>query len=81
MIGILGPMQDTRPNKYLGLPPIIGRSKREVFAEVKERVGKKLAGWKEKNALYWRKGGSDKGCGLDSSHVYYELFPSSKKAL
>ena len=48
MIGILGPMQDTRPNKYLGLPPIIGRSKREVFAEVKERVGKKLAGWKEK---------------------------------
>ena len=48
MIGILGPMQDTRPNKYLGLPYIIGRSKREVFAEVKERVGKKLAGWKEK---------------------------------
>ena len=48
MIGILGPMQDTRPNKYLGLPPIIGRSKREVFAEVKERVGKKFAGWKEK---------------------------------
>ena len=48
MIGILGPMQDTRPNKYLGLPPIIGRSKMEVFAEVKERVGKKLAGWKEK---------------------------------
>ena len=48
MIGILGPMQDTRPNKYLGLPSIIGRSKKEVFAEVKERVGKKLAGCKEK---------------------------------
>ena len=48
MIGILGPMQDTRHNKYLGLPSIIGRSKIEVFAEVKERVGKKLAGWKEK---------------------------------
>ena len=48
VIGILGPMQDTRHNKYLGLPSIIGRSKTEVFAEVKERVGKKLAEWKEK---------------------------------
>lgn len=48
VIDILGPMQDTRHNKYLGLPSIIGRSKTEVFAEVKERVGKKLSGWKEK---------------------------------
>jgi len=32
----------------LGLPSIIGKSKKEVFAEVKERVGKKLSGWKEK---------------------------------
>lgn len=42
------PMQDTRHSKYLGLPSIIRRSKTEVFAEVKERVGTKLAGWKEK---------------------------------
>ena len=48
VIGILGPMQDTRHNKYLGLPSIIGRSKTEVFTKVKERVGKKFAGWKEK---------------------------------
>ena len=48
VISILGPMQNTRHNKYLGLPSIIGRSKIEVFAEVKERIGKKLAGWKEK---------------------------------
>lgn len=41
-------MQDTRHSKYLGLPSIIRRSKTEVFAEVKERVGTKLAGWKEK---------------------------------
>ena len=34
--------------KYLGLPSIIGRSKIEVFAEVKEKVGRKLAGWKGK---------------------------------
>ena len=41
-------MQDSRHSKYLGLPSIIGKSKNEVFAEIKEGVGKKLSGWKEK---------------------------------
>ena len=41
-------MQDSRHNKYLGIPSIIGKSKTQVFAEVKERVRKKLAGWKGK---------------------------------
>ena len=45
---MLGPMQDTRHKKYLGLPLIIGKSKVEIFAEIKERVEKKLSGWKEK---------------------------------
>ena len=41
-------MQNSRHNKYLGLPTIIGKSKAQVFAEVKERVAKKLTGWKGK---------------------------------
>ena len=41
-------MQDSRHKKYLGLPSIIGNSKTKVFAEIKEKVGKKLASWKEK---------------------------------
>ena len=45
---MLGPMQDTRHKKYLGLPLIIGKSKVEIFAEIKEKVKKKLSGWKEK---------------------------------
>ena len=45
---ILGPMLDAHPKKYLGLPSLIGRSKKQIFNEVKERVGKKLMGWKEK---------------------------------
>ena len=48
VLEILGPMQDTRQGKYLGLPSVIGKSKNQVFAEIKERVGKKLSGWKEK---------------------------------
>ena len=45
---ILGPMNDSIHTKYLGLPSIIGRSKKLVFADILEKVGKKLAGWKGK---------------------------------
>ena len=45
---ILGDMQDAQPKKYLGLPSLIKRSKKQVFNEIKERVGKKISGWKEK---------------------------------
>ena len=33
---------------YLGLPSLVGRSKRNSFAQLKERVANKLASWKEK---------------------------------
>jgi len=48
VLNILGPMQVIRYKKYLGLPSIIGKSRVDIFAEVKERVEKKLSGWKEK---------------------------------
>ena len=48
VMSTLGPMSDSRHTKYLGLPSIIGKSKIEVFAEIKVRVGKKLSGWKGK---------------------------------
>ncbi|KAL0408351.1 UNVERIFIED_CONTAM: hypothetical protein Sradi_1769500 [Sesamum radiatum] len=38
MAGILGVRLVTKHDKYLGLPTIIGKSKREVFAATKERV-------------------------------------------
>lgn len=34
--------------KYLGLPFMIGRSKKEIFSYKHDRVWKKLNGWKEK---------------------------------
>ena len=43
ILSILRPMNDSRHTKYLGLPSIIGRSKKQIFAEIKEKVGKKLA--------------------------------------
>ena len=42
-------MQNLRHTKYFGLPSLIGRSKNQVFAILKERVGQKLAGWKGKH--------------------------------
>ena len=34
--------------KYLGLPLLIGRNKRNSFNNIKEKLAKKLASWKEK---------------------------------
>ena len=34
--------------KYLGLPSLVGKNKRITFNDIKETLGKKLAGWKEK---------------------------------
>ena len=48
VLEVMGPMKDSKHYMYLGLPSIICRSKTDVFAEVKERVARKLSGWKEK---------------------------------
>ena len=34
--------------KYLGLPSLVGKNKRNSFNAIKEKLNKKLAGWKEK---------------------------------
>lgn len=34
--------------KYLGLPSHVGRNKRNTFIQLKEKLGNKLSGWKEK---------------------------------
>ncbi|XP_050290016.1 uncharacterized protein LOC126728194 [Quercus robur] len=34
--------------KYLGLPSLVGKNKRSTFNDIKEKLGKKLSGWKEK---------------------------------
>ncbi|KAL0370676.1 UNVERIFIED_CONTAM: putative mitochondrial protein [Sesamum angustifolium] len=44
----LGIRIDARPTKYLGLPFLIGRNKREIFSIIRERVWQRIGGWKEK---------------------------------
>lgn len=46
--GILGVQEIHQYEKYLGLPSLVGRGKRESFNYIKERVWKKLQGWEGK---------------------------------
>ncbi|XP_021722000.1 uncharacterized protein LOC110689525 [Chenopodium quinoa] len=48
ILAVLGVKQVEKHEKYLGLPTIIRRSKKAVFACLKERIWKKMQGWKEK---------------------------------
>jgi hypothetical protein len=45
---LLGASSTSTTKKYLGLPIFIGKSKNKTFQGLKERVAKKLSGWKEK---------------------------------
>ena len=39
---------EAKSDKYLGLPVYMGRSKAKMFTYLKERVWKRIQGWKEK---------------------------------
>lgn len=45
---ILDLSQEAMNAKYLGLPVYLGNSKAKLFGYLKERVWKRIQGWKEK---------------------------------
>lgn len=46
--GMLGAKIIQQHEKYLGLPPLIGKGKRKLFNKIKDQVGRRIAGWKGK---------------------------------
>ncbi|XP_062014039.1 uncharacterized protein LOC133730473 [Rosa rugosa] len=49
MCALLKFVEVDNPGNSLGMPTIWGRSKKEALLYIKERIGRKLEGWKEKN--------------------------------
>ena len=43
-----GAQEIKQHEKYLGLPSLIGQNKKKSFREIKDKLSRKLAGWKEK---------------------------------
>ena len=76
-MSILGLKQDSKHNKYLRLPSIIWKSKSQVFAEIEDRVAKKLASWKGKTPFNWWAGDPHQSSCPSSAHIHYELLPTS----
>ena len=81
IFAILGPMQDSRHSKYLGLPSFIGRSKNQVFSILKERVGQKLAGWKGRLLSIGGKKVLIKANRPSNPHLHYELFSAPSRVM
>lgn len=46
--GMFGAQIIQQHEKYLGLPPLIGKGKRKAFNRIKDQVGRRIAGWKGK---------------------------------
>lgn len=44
---ILGVQEVAKHDKYLGMPATVGRSKKEIFGSLRERVWKRINGWGE----------------------------------
>ena len=79
IFNILGPMQNSRHTKYLGLPSLIGKSKKQVFEILKERVGQKLVGWK--GIFLWVGKNFYQSSGSCYSNIHYELLPTSSRPM
>jgi hypothetical protein len=45
---IMGLQSENQGGKYLGLPTYIGRDRAKAFAFVKEKIWKRIIGWKER---------------------------------
>lgn len=43
--GILGVTSALDDSKYLGLPSLVGRSKKKVFGFIKDKVWQRIQGW------------------------------------
>ena len=65
--GVLQIEKEAFDEKYLGLPTTEGKMNKDKFQPVKERFGKRLADWSDKNL---RKRSFDKTSSTSPCHIY-----------
>ena len=77
ILDILGGMKEAKQSKYLGLPLVIGRPKRQIFNYIRERVINRMCGWK---ARLLSNAGKEvlKICDPSFDCLCYELLQTSK---
>ena len=78
---VLGVPEIKQYEKYLGLPSFVERQKKASFEFIKEKVWRKLQGWEEKLLSQAGREVFDQSCRTSNSHLYYELFQTSHRAL
>ena len=79
---LLGIREVARFESYLGLPTMVGRSKYQTFAYLKERVWKKMQGWKGLLLSRARKEVLIKAVAQAiSTYVHYECFPITSEVV
>ena len=64
---------EARNEKYLGLPVYMGKSKVQTFAYLKDRVWKRIQGWKRETFVQGREGCSDKSSCPSNSNICHVL--------
>jgi len=65
-------------NRYLGLPTFIGRSKKAIFQGIRDRVWRKLKGWKDRTLSKAGKRSTLESRGSSHSHLCDTMFRASQ---
>ena len=67
--------------KYLGLPSLVRRNKRNTFNAIKEKLGKTFAGWKEKMLSKAGKGGPNQSSSPSHTDLHHKLLQTTRLSL
>jgi len=74
VLQVLGIPKETMNERYLGLPVYIGRSKKNCFSYLKERIWQRIQGWMEKIIVKGWERSFNQSSGTSYSHLCVGLF-------
>ena len=66
--------RETMNERYLGLPVYVGRSKSNVFGYLKDRIWKRIQGWKERMLSEGRERSDDQSSSTSHTNFRHGMF-------